>query len=172
MNFIQKTSSLRVRTNRRILLASILTAFQIGYTHSSHAAFTTFSSSPKFILLSGVMEKNKPLFSPYFSKKNGQAHRHLTRGREDNDREGKASDETPSKKSKKENERTQSFDPQWHGVFDSGTDVKVHTIMLGTHPSITSLAKVQYFGHPMNAFWWIAGDCLGFRRASGISPSS
>ena len=24
----------------------------------------------------------------------------------------------------------------------------------------------------MNAFWWIAGDCLGFRRDSGISPST
>lgn len=25
---------------------------------------------------------------------------------------------------------------------------------------------------PFSAFWWIAGDCLGFRRARGVSPSS
>jgi len=24
----------------------------------------------------------------------------------------------------------------------------------------------------MNAFWWIAGDCLGFRRGTGVSPST
>ena len=68
--------------------------------------------------------------------------------------------------------RTQSFAPQWHGTFHPNTSTKIHTLILGTHPSITSLAKVQYFAHPLNAFWWIAGDCLGFRRASGISPSS
>ena len=69
-------------------------------------------------------------------------------------------------------ERTESFGPQWHGAFCPETSVKVHTLIMGTHPSITSLAKVQYFGHHQNAFWWIAGDCLGFRRAEGISPST
>jgi G:T/U-mismatch repair DNA glycosylase len=64
--------------------------------------------------------------------------------------------------------RTHSFPPQ----VNSDTSIKIHTLILGTHPSITSLAKVQYFGHPQNAFWWIAGDCLGFRRSAGISPSS
>jgi|MDSW01.2.fsa_nt_gb hypoxanthine-DNA glycosylase len=68
--------------------------------------------------------------------------------------------------------RTQSFKPLWHGTLHSRTNVKVHTLILGTHPSVTSLGKGQYYAHPMNAFWWIAGDCLGFRRASGISPSS
>jgi len=170
MNLFQNTSSMRVRSHRHIFLASILTSsIQIGYTHS-HAAFAPSSSSPRSILQSGVMNTSKPLFSRHFSKKDNEAN--LTREREDNGKIVKGGDEPPSKKSKKETERTQSFDPQWHGVFDSDTDVKVHTIMLGTHPSITSLAKVQYFGHPMNAFWWIAGDCLGFRRASGISPSS
>jgi TDG/mug DNA glycosylase family protein len=50
--------------------------------------------------------------------------------------------------------------------------VPVHTLVVGTHPSIVSLAESQYFGHSQNAFWWIAGDCLGFRRASGISEST
>jgi N-glycosylase/DNA lyase len=26
------------------------------------------------------------------------------------------------------------------------------------------------YGHPQNAFWYIAGDCLGFRRSEAISP--
>lgn len=64
--------------------------------------------------------------------------------------------------------RTHSFPP----LISSDKSIQVHTLILGTHPSITSLAKVQYFAHPQNAFWWIAGDCLGFRRSTGISPSS
>lgn len=68
--------------------------------------------------------------------------------------------------------RTQSFDVLWHGALHPTTSIKIHTLILGTHPSITSLEKSQYYGHAMNAFWWIAGDCLGFRRDSGISPSS
>jgi G:T/U-mismatch repair DNA glycosylase len=82
----------------------------------------------------------------------------------------------PAKKPKIE--RTQSFEPVWHGsmlhaVENSGgsmADVSdVHTIVLGTHPSIASLTESQYFGHTQNAFWWIAGDCLGFRRQLGVS---
>lgn len=61
---------------------------------------------------------------------------------------------------------TQSFKAQYN------PSVQIHTLVLGTHPSITSLAKTQYFGYPTNAFWWIAGDCLGFRRASGYSPTT
>jgi len=70
--------------------------------------------------------------------------------------------------------RTSSFEPLWTGSLfpDSDTPPRVHTLIVGTHPSIASLAQEQYFGHTMNAFWWIAGDCLNFRRASGISPSS
>ncbi|CAB9504848.1 Inherit from COG: U mismatch-specific DNA glycosylase (Partial), partial [Seminavis robusta] len=41
-----------------------------------------------------------------------------------------------------------------------------------THPSVISLEQQQYYGNPMNAFWWIAGDCLGFRRDTAISPST
>ncbi|MGK3742509.1 MAG: hypoxanthine-DNA glycosylase [Bacillariaceae sp.] len=69
-------------------------------------------------------------------------------------------------------QRTQSFEPMWHGTFHPESNIKIHTLFLGTHPSIVSLEKVQYFGFPTNAFWWMAGDCLGFRRASGISSSS
>ena len=69
-------------------------------------------------------------------------------------------------------QRTQSFEPMWHGAFHPESNIKIHTLFLGTHPSLVSLEKVQYFGFPTNAFWWMAGDCLGFRRASGISPSS
>jgi hypothetical protein len=32
---------------------------------------------------------------------------------------------------------------------------------------LDSLPRTNY-----SAFWWIAGDALGFRRASGISPST
>jgi hypoxanthine-DNA glycosylase len=67
---------------------------------------------------------------------------------------------------------TTSFEPIWSGRFDDVETVLVHTLILGTHPSIKSLEEQQYFGHPMNAFWWIAGDCLGFRRASCVSPST
>lgn len=77
-----------------------------------------------------------------------------------------------SDESREVTQRTQSFDVLWHGTLHPQTSIKIHTLILGTHPSIKSLEKLQYFGHTMNAFWWIAGDCLGFRRASGISPSS
>mmetsp|Transcript_21014 Transcript_21014/g.45814 ORF Transcript_21014/g.45814 Transcript_21014/m.45814 type:complete len:353 (+) Transcript_21014:32-1090(+) len=59
--------------------------------------------------------------------------------------------------------RTQSFQPR------SSPDTTVHTLILGTHPSVTSLSENQYFGHTQNAFWWIAGDCLGFRRKAGVN---
>ena len=68
-------------------------------------------------------------------------------------------------------ERTQSFQPVWHGsmVEKSGDSEVVHTLVLGTHPSIASLSKCEMFGHTQNAFWWIAGDCLGFRRQLGLN---
>lgn len=62
-------------------------------------------------------------------------------------------------------ERTNSFG----AALDP--DVKPHTLILGTHPSTTSLAKNEYFAHSQNAFWWIAGDCLGFRRSEGIAST-
>jgi TDG/mug DNA glycosylase family protein len=37
-------------------------------------------------------------------------------------------------------------------------------LVLGTAPSITSLAKQQYYGHPQNSFWPIMGRLFGARR--------
>jgi len=42
--------------------------------------------------------------------------------------------------------------------------VAPHTLILGTMPSNASHANVQYYGHPSNAFWWLVGEALGFRR--------
>lgn len=39
-----------------------------------------------------------------------------------------------------------------------------HTLIVGTMPSITSHGHRMYYSHPSNAFWWIAGDALGWRR--------
>jgi len=85
-------------------------------------------------------------------------------------------DVTPAKKPKIE--RTHSFQPVWHGSLaeSSGGSAEdmtpvtpVHTLVLGTHPSIASLSYSEYFGHSQNAFWWMAGDCLGFRRQLGVN---
>lgn len=60
-------------------------------------------------------------------------------------------------------------------------DASPHTLVLGTHPSLLSLASSsqqmsaravrirggrgpQNYGHPNNAFWFIAGSALNFRR--------
>ncbi len=37
-------------------------------------------------------------------------------------------------------------------------------LVLGTAPSIASLAKQQYYGHPQNAFWPIMGRLFGAGR--------
>jgi hypoxanthine-DNA glycosylase len=50
-------------------------------------------------------------------------------------------------------------------LYDKATPI--HTLILGTHPAKKSLSENRYFAHPSNAFWWIAGDCLGFRRDRG-----
>lgn len=75
--------------------------------------------------------------------------------------------------------RTKSFEPLWYGsgtLMSKCTDgdqcPPIHTLILGTHPSITSLSKTQYFGHDQNAFWWIVGDCLQFRRSEGLSTAT
>ena len=89
--------------------------------------------------------------------------------------------------------RTNSFEPLWHGsefvssllerewsqqqpsvppLSAKNDRPPIHTLILGTHPSITSLSRTQYFGHDQNAFWWIVGDCLQFRRNAGISTAT
>jgi double-stranded uracil-DNA glycosylase len=37
-------------------------------------------------------------------------------------------------------------------------------LVLGTVPSVASLAKQQYYGHPQNAFWRIMGRLFGAKR--------
>jgi double-stranded uracil-DNA glycosylase len=44
----------------------------------------------------------------------------------------------------------------------AGADSRV--LVLGTVPSIASLAKQQYYGHPQNAFWPIMGRLFGAGR--------
>ena len=39
-------------------------------------------------------------------------------------------------------------------------DAKI--LILGSIPSVKSLQKQEYYGHPKNAFWWIIGELLGF----------
>jgi len=105
--------------------------------------------------------------SKFFARKN------LSATKDEPDTASTESEQEPSatsklKKEEQSVERTQSFAPQ----TNADKSIPVHTLIVGTHPSITSFAKEKYFAHPQNAFWWIAGDCLGFRRSSGISPST
>jgi hypoxanthine-DNA glycosylase len=41
---------------------------------------------------------------------------------------------------------------------------RARVLILGTAPSIASLAKQQYYGHPQNAFWRIMGRLFGADR--------
>ncbi|CAJ1966506.1 unnamed protein product [Cylindrotheca closterium] len=92
-----------------------------------------------------------------------------------------SSTSTPKKKSSPKKKRaksgptpsTSSFDAVTAANFTKSNQVipPVHTLLLGTHPSVQSLKENRYYGHPMNAFWWIAGDCLGFRRAEGLKTN-
>jgi N-glycosylase/DNA lyase len=92
-------------------------------------------------------------------------------------KEGKQSNSVKKKrKAKVKVERTHSFEPAWWGniLKDKNDDEypPVHTLILGTHPSIASLSKNEMFGHPLNAFWYLAGDSLGFRRSAAVSPTT
>ena len=52
------------------------------------------------------------------------------------------------------------------GSFEPVVDAVAppHTLLLGTQPSDNSLEHGRYFMTNQNAFWWIVGDALGFRR--------
>jgi len=130
-----------------------------------------FSSSPYFLssednAVESHIERMKT--SPYFLSSEGNGSEPQIKRKQNKTEVLKNTDESRNLDEK----RTSSFEPLWAGTHEPTTNVKVHTLILGTHPSITSLSKSQYFGHTMNVFWWIVGDCLGFRRSSGISEKS
>lgn len=69
-----------------------------------------------------------------------------------------------------EDEERRKINPPPSRSYDSFVEKKdtaVHTLILGTHPGQLSLEKLEYFKNPLNAFWWIVGDNLGFRRDKG-----
>ena len=45
--------------------------------------------------------------------------------------------------------------------FPPIADARTHTLILGSLPSVASLAKQQYYGNPRNAFWRIMGELFG-----------
>jgi hypoxanthine-DNA glycosylase len=47
-----------------------------------------------------------------------------------------------------------------HG-FPPVVDKKVTTLILGSFPSVASLGKAQYYGHPQNHFWRLVGAVIG-----------
>ncbi|MBP3372118.1 MAG: DNA-deoxyinosine glycosylase [Clostridia bacterium] len=47
----------------------------------------------------------------------------------------------------------QGFDPIW--------DENARVLIVGSMPSVESLKKQQYYGHPRNAFWRIMADFAG-----------
>lgn len=85
----------------------------------------------------------------------------------------KAKKGSPAKKKQaaKDAPMTNSFGPLCSKRYTDNHPVPVHTLILGTHPSVASLSQAEYYGHDMNAFWWIAGDCLGFRRKAGVKKN-
>jgi G:T/U-mismatch repair DNA glycosylase len=134
-----------------------------GMAKKAAAAATALAVAASVPNSSSAMMIASSTTSPYFARSNSSTSL-------------AASKKSPSgrNKSPKNNSsavaRTTSFDAVWAGRFPALADkqIQVHTLILGTHPSIKSLEMAQYYGHNNNAFWWIAGDCLGFRRALGL----
>src|SRR3954465_13351815 len=50
------------------------------------------------------------------------------------------------------------------GSFGPIAAADARVLILGTVPSIVSLAKQQYYGHPQNSFWPIMGKLFGANR--------
>jgi double-stranded uracil-DNA glycosylase len=45
--------------------------------------------------------------------------------------------------------------------FPPVVDAGIETLILGSFPSIASLGKAQYYGHPQNQFWRLVGAVIG-----------
>jgi len=45
--------------------------------------------------------------------------------------------------------------------FPPVVDAGIETLILGSFPSVASLGKAQYYGHPQNQFWRLVGAVLG-----------
>ena len=45
--------------------------------------------------------------------------------------------------------------------FDPVGDEHTHTLILGSFPGVASLAATQYYAHPRNQFWKLAGAAIG-----------
>ena len=45
--------------------------------------------------------------------------------------------------------------------FPPVVDAGIETLILGSFPSIASLGKQQYYGHPQNQFWRLVGTAIG-----------
>ena len=50
-------------------------------------------------------------------------------------------------------------------AFSPSIDVACTRLILGSMPSVKSLAEQQYYAHPRNVFWDIMGELLGFEWA-------
>jgi hypoxanthine-DNA glycosylase len=46
-------------------------------------------------------------------------------------------------------------------AFDAVESADARVLILGTLPSIKSLAHCEYYAHPRNSFWWIMGELIG-----------
>lgn len=45
--------------------------------------------------------------------------------------------------------------------FPPVVDANIETLILGSFPSVASLGKAQYYGHPQNHFWRLVGAVIG-----------
>jgi hypoxanthine-DNA glycosylase len=48
--------------------------------------------------------------------------------------------------------------------FNAVEPAEARVLILGTLPSVKSLAAGEYYAHPRNCFWWIMNDLIGAAR--------